>query len=1422
MAHTSKTVSRKKGVRLLMGKWKVQSKRQAARHCVLILISFGVITAPTAFADNGDYVEQSTFELTPVFHDVDGRARAEVAEEPFVRSRMDGDIRRVSVLVHFDPALARQAVKRNNVGTFVQATGGFAKYEYKLLPNVVNFRDIPDDQVAEIAKMPGVTKVEFDMYHPKLVRLHESTQLIRGLQSQLGAAGLNVDGSGIRVAVCDTGIDIDHVMYADRIDSSAGYDFYNNDSNPDDDNGHGTHCAGISVGAAGLSIDFGCGAGSQPFQGVAPGATLIGVKILNSGGGGFDSDIIAGIDHAADQSPSGGRADVINLSIGTGNFASGNCGHSWAVAANNAVANGVVVVAASGNENRTNSMGSPACGASVIAVGATWKADYPTCEDAQTNWNWGVCTDFSPGEDDVVCFSNESDFLDVSAPGANIWSASNAAGGGSIAGQSGTSMASPQVAGLAALILEADPTLTPAEVRQVIRDGAIDLGPAGFDRGYGHGRIDVINSLNLVSTGGCTTNGDCDDGLYCNGAETCSGGTCVSGTAPNCNDGIACTNDSCNESTDSCNNTPVNGNCDDGLYCNGSETCSATFGCQSGSAPNCNDGIACTNDSCNESTDSCNNVPDNSACDDGVFCNGAETCSPSTGCNGGSDPCPGQFCDEGSDNCFDCVNDGDCDDGLFCNGAETCSGGNCQSGGDPCPGQGCDEGSDTCGGCGVDADCDDGSDCTNDVCSGGQCFNDCPANVSSFPYSENFESGTGAWANVSGDNFDWTRDAGGTPSSSTGPSGDHTTGSGWYMYIETSSPRVNGDTAILEGPCVDLTGRSDGTMDFWYHMYGATVNSLTVQASTDCSNWTNVWSLSGNQGNSWNSASVDLSAYSDQIVTLRFVGVRGTSYTGDIAIDDISIDAVDATPCFVDADCNDGDACTIDDCTGGVCQNTAIDCDDGNACTTDSCAGGVCTNACDSEVASYPYDEDFDVNFGNWNNLSGDDFDWSRNSGGTPSSNTGPSGDHTSGSGSYVYIETSSPRVNGDTAILESDCFDLAGVSGPSLGFWYHMYGGTIGSLTVEVSDDCQNWTTEWSLSGNQGNAWNEANIDLSAYAGSLIRIRFIGVRGSSYTGDISIDDVSLTATTTGCSIDADCDDGQFCNGDEFCSGGTCQAGAPVNCNDGISCTSDSCNEGSDSCDNVPNNGLCDDGAYCNGSETCSAAVGCLSGSDPCPGEFCDESSDSCVECLIDADCDDGLFCNGDETCNGGTCEFAMIGGGVTNGTFDGSSGWSASAPAGGSSSYGGNLTVVGPDAGSQGFAWSSQSGVDTGGADLEFDLLSYSSGDTGQWDYPVFYLDGTFYGLNSNGTLGAATSGGNGGAGSISNGLQVSSSIHFVVDIDALAGSGPHTIGFGVQSSDGGFGAGTAVFDNVTPEGGSGPCAPGETCDEGSDSCLP
>jgi hypothetical protein len=126
-------------------------------------------------------------------------------------------------------------------------------------------------------------------------------------------------------------------------------------------------------------------------------------------------------------------------------------------------------------------------------------------------------------------------------------------------------------------------------------------------------------------------------------------------------------------------------------------------------------------------------------------------------------------------------------------------------------------------------------------------------------------------------------------------------------------------------------------------------------------------------------------------------------------------------------------------------------------------------------------------------------------------------------------------------------------------------------------------------------------------------------------------------AAAPGCTGDAQCSDGQFCNGVEQCLSGTCTGGAAVDCSDGVACTADSCDEGTDACGHAPNDGLCGDGQFCNGVEFCDAVSGCSAGPDPCPGTTCDEAGDACG-CNLDEDCDDGQSCNGLELCSAGSC----------------------------------------------------------------------------------------------------------------------------------------------------------------------------------------
>ncbi len=257
--------------------------------------------------------------------------------------------------------------------------------------------------------------------------------------------------SGVTIAIVDTGVDSSQPDLAGRV--VAGYDFVNSDANPADDNGHGTMCAGV-IGANGNN--------ARGVAGMDWAARLLAIKVLDSTGSGYLSTVAQGITYAAD---SGAR--VISMSLGG---ASGSTTLQSAV--DYAYGKGCLLVAASGNDGRST-LSYPAAYPSVVAVGATDRNDA------------------------LASFSNYGAAQDVVAPGVSI---ATSAMGGSYVYFSGTSAATPFVAGLAGLLLAANPALTNAAVESAIRAGAKDLGSAGWDSRYGWGRIDAARTLAAIGT----------------------------------------------------------------------------------------------------------------------------------------------------------------------------------------------------------------------------------------------------------------------------------------------------------------------------------------------------------------------------------------------------------------------------------------------------------------------------------------------------------------------------------------------------------------------------------------------------------------------------------------------------------------------------------------------------------------------------------------------------------------------------------------------------------------------------------------------------------------------------------------------------------------------------------------------------------
>ncbi|MBF6613133.1 MAG: S8 family serine peptidase [Chloroflexi bacterium] len=266
---------------------------------------------------------------------------------------------------------------------------------------------------------------------------------------------ITTGSSSIVIAILDTGTASDHPDLQDKI--VPGYDFVNNDSDPSDDNGHGTYTAGIAA----ASSNNGTGV-----VGISWGARIMPVKVLNDRGSGSEETIAQGIRWATDHG-----ARIINASLG------GDINTPvMQDAAKYAHDKNVLLVAAAGN-TPDGKPGYPAAYDTVLAVAATGRSDTYTG------------------------FSSFGSYVGVSAPGVGILSTSWSDGNLGYEYGNGTSAASPFASGVAALIWSVNPSLTADQVKYIIEDSADDVGDPGVDIHYGYGRLNALRAVRMAQQG---------------------------------------------------------------------------------------------------------------------------------------------------------------------------------------------------------------------------------------------------------------------------------------------------------------------------------------------------------------------------------------------------------------------------------------------------------------------------------------------------------------------------------------------------------------------------------------------------------------------------------------------------------------------------------------------------------------------------------------------------------------------------------------------------------------------------------------------------------------------------------------------------------------------------------------------------------
>ncbi|MFH1364530.1 MAG: S8 family serine peptidase, partial [Candidatus Aenigmatarchaeota archaeon] len=374
----------------------------------------------------------SYLSLDPGSAQSDTDGISDSVQEPFDTSRVDKEI--MQELSKYDEA--RIIIKfREEPKTFVMSQSDF--WGRKTIDAYVagNIKDITT--INTLLLDADIAKIYLDKEMELFV-----TDSISVIRADMSSYGFPLTGSGQRVCVVDTGVD-----YKTVTNYLTGYDFVNNDADPMDDHGHGTEVAYI-------------------IQNVSPKASIIGVKVLNASGRGYGSDVMEGIAYCMTNG-----AHIISMSIGSGSY-DGYCDRNpVAELSNKAVAQGIFVAVATGNDGTTN-ITSPSCAMNVTRVSATYK------------------------NDTIAEFSNVNIMVDLFAPGANVTTKTL---GNKEVTRSGTSISTPMVAAAAALLLENE-SLAPLDVKYRFRSTGI---PISFRQGMltiNISRLDVFNAITNNTT----------------------------------------------------------------------------------------------------------------------------------------------------------------------------------------------------------------------------------------------------------------------------------------------------------------------------------------------------------------------------------------------------------------------------------------------------------------------------------------------------------------------------------------------------------------------------------------------------------------------------------------------------------------------------------------------------------------------------------------------------------------------------------------------------------------------------------------------------------------------------------------------------------------------------------------------------------
>lgn len=347
-------------------------------------------------------------------------------------------------------------LKADKFDKILRKINGNAKSKRKLRNLDVHLVEVPARSEKAIARLlarhPNIAFAELDELVPPDAVVNDPGYAQQWHLPVMGAdsAWQVTDGNGVVVAVLDTGVNANHQDLSGQV--LSGWNTVSNNTDSNDIHNHGTWVAGVIAAKANNLL----GGAS-----VAPGARILPVRITNDASGyAYFSDMAEGVRWAADNG-----ARVANISYGG---AAGSA--TVANAASYMMGKGGVVMISAGNDNTDYGYTNHA---SLYVVGATTSGETR------------------------ASYSSFGNFVDIAAPGSGIYTTARNGGYNSV---NGTSFASPNTAAVAALVMAANPSLLPTDVLAVLSNTAVDLGNAGWDPLYGHGRVDALAATQLAAS----------------------------------------------------------------------------------------------------------------------------------------------------------------------------------------------------------------------------------------------------------------------------------------------------------------------------------------------------------------------------------------------------------------------------------------------------------------------------------------------------------------------------------------------------------------------------------------------------------------------------------------------------------------------------------------------------------------------------------------------------------------------------------------------------------------------------------------------------------------------------------------------------------------------------------------------------------